>query len=282
MEGIDIQIYKVGALQDIALFKAFGYIDTNTSPALQKTIVQTIEEGVSQFLIDLGSVQYVSSAGWGVFVGEIRSLREKGGDLKISQMSPEVYEVFEMLEFNRILAHYETNEEAIEDYDFYRDVHAIPSQPVERVKIAVPPPDSDTIAEPRVLEEPAIAVAERVEAEAGSISRPSIQEFDSQPQALQDDATNGNTNNWMPNPQYRKAAPASRRVTDVDPSNLPLTEKIKKVIMENPVASIFAIHKELNSARYGFSKLSIFALQKNLKTLDLDSKAKRYRYYRSR
>ena len=65
----------------------------------------------------MGQVNYVSSAGWGVFVGEIKGIRENGGDLKIVQMLPEVNEIFEMLEFNRILAAYDNIEEAIDDFD---------------------------------------------------------------------------------------------------------------------------------------------------------------------
>jgi hypothetical protein len=65
----------------------------------------------------MGQVNYVSSAGWGVFVGEIKGIRENGGDLKLVQMMPEVYDVFEMLEFHRILECYDSIEEAIDDFD---------------------------------------------------------------------------------------------------------------------------------------------------------------------
>src|SRR3990172_1619851 len=120
MEGIDINVDKVGAYKDIALFRIRGYVDTTTAPELQRQLTNEIQEGQSQFVIDLGAVQYVSSAGWGVFVGEIRNLRERGGDLKLSQMAPEVFEVFDMLEFNRILMCYDSIEEAIDDFDFCR------------------------------------------------------------------------------------------------------------------------------------------------------------------
>src|SRR4030067_816817 len=120
MEGIDIQIDLVGGLHDIALLKIKGFVDTTTAPQLHKILIDQIHEGLSQFIIDLGAVQYVSSAGWGVFVGEIRNLRERGGDLKLSQMAPEVFEVFDMLEFNRILTCYDSIEEAIDDFDFCR------------------------------------------------------------------------------------------------------------------------------------------------------------------
>lgn len=120
MDGIEIAVDRIGVFHDIALLRVRGYVDTTTSPELQRLLLQTIEEGICQFIVDLGFVNYVSSAGWGVFVGEIRGLREKGGDLKIIQMTPDVFEVFEMLEFNRILASYDSLEEAIDDYEISR------------------------------------------------------------------------------------------------------------------------------------------------------------------
>jgi len=73
-------------------------------------------------IADLGGVSYISSAGWGVFVSEIKNIRDQGGDFKIVQMNPEVFEVFEMLEFNRILNYYESIEEAINEFDIIRGI----------------------------------------------------------------------------------------------------------------------------------------------------------------
>jgi len=62
-------------------------------------------------------VDYISSAGWGIFISEIKGIRERGGDLKLVRMIPDVYEVFELLEFHYILKAYDSIEEAIRDFD---------------------------------------------------------------------------------------------------------------------------------------------------------------------
>ncbi len=273
MEGIDIQVYRVGALRDIALFKAFGYIDTNTSPELQKEIGHIIEEGTSQFIVDMGGVQYVSSAGWGVFVGEIRGLREAGGDLKITQMSPDVYEVFEMLEFNRILAHYETIEEAVEDFDFYRDVHAVPN-PVQSPKSQTAQPTqhrSENIVAPP---EPLNVVADK-----SALSGPTIA-ADTKNQPATNLPKNGR------HPQNETFTPPSlfkkRNNLQVDPADLPINEKVRRAVLDNPVIGVMGIRKALNSPKFGYTQINPFKLSKLLKKLSLDTKAKRYRYYRSR
>jgi anti-sigma B factor antagonist len=117
MEGIQIFLSKVGARRDVALLRVKGYIDTQTCSEMLREMTTVLKQGMFHLIVDMGQVNYVSSAGWGVFVGEIKGIRENGGDLKLVQMMPEVYDVFEMLEFNRILECYDNIEEAIDDFD---------------------------------------------------------------------------------------------------------------------------------------------------------------------
>lgn len=243
MEGIDIQEYRVGALQDVVLLKASGFIDTNTSPELQKVMSRTIDGGNYQIIVDMATVQYVSSAGWGVFVGEIRRLKEKGGDLKLSQMAPEVNEVFEMLEFNRILSSYDRLEEAIDDFDFYRDLNALPSN--GKPYASRPPLNA---ADPQMITMPERSAVE--------------------PVVLNDQGFSSMRNHSV--------------TSEVDEKRLPVHEKIKKIVLENPLPGIWGIQKMLMSPRFGYTKVGFFELRTLLKRLNLHTKAKRCRYYRSR
>jgi len=88
MQGIELALNKIGTRGDIALVKIKGYIDTTTSSEVSSKLTELINDGTVQLIIDMGGVNYVSSAGWGAFVGEIRTIRENGGDLKIVQMTP--------------------------------------------------------------------------------------------------------------------------------------------------------------------------------------------------
>jgi anti-sigma B factor antagonist len=238
MEGIEITNYQVGVNRDIALLKVRGFIDTTTSPDLQKTIAQTIEDGVFQFVIDLGTVHYVSSAGWGVFVGEIRGLREKGGDLKIVKMTPEVFEVFEMLEFNRILTSYDSLEEAIDDFDFClgHDFGGSGHVVLEGEKEIVPSEEKTNI-EYRGTYTPRQSVIGRH---------------------------------------------SHSRIPNMSDSELPLSEKVRKMVVENPALGPWSIKRLLYSPRFGYTKIGYFKLRGLMKRLALESKAKRIRYYRSR
>ncbi|HEX9935146.1 MAG TPA: STAS domain-containing protein [bacterium] len=117
MEGIQVSVEKIGAQGDISIIRVGGYIDTTTSSELERALDSLLKAGVVHIVIDLGNVDYISSAGWGIFISEIKGIRERGGDLKLARMIPDVYEVFELLEFHYILKAYDMVEEAVRDFD---------------------------------------------------------------------------------------------------------------------------------------------------------------------
>jgi len=117
MEGIQLSVEKTGTRNSISVIKVGGYIDTTTSSELEHALSTLLKSGSHNIIIDLGNVDYVSSAGWGIFISEIKGIREKGGDLKLVRMIPEVYEVFELLEFHYILKAFESIEEAVRDFE---------------------------------------------------------------------------------------------------------------------------------------------------------------------
>jgi len=236
MEGISVQVDQIGTLNDIALFRVGGFVDTTTSPELQQRLFQHIQEGTAQFIVDLAAVQYVSSAGWGVFVGEIRGLRERGGDLKIIHMTPEVYEVFAMLEFDRILAYHDSLEEALNDFEYARGVDITAGRMLQPVAVAPQPSER-------------VQKAEATAAQKSDVMSPHL------------------------------TAVRGREIRDAD---LPIAEKIKKMVVENPAMGTWSIKRTLYSPRFGYTKIGYFKLRRLLKRLSLSSKKQRYRYYRSR
>ncbi|OQX87675.1 hypothetical protein B6D60_03405 [candidate division KSB1 bacterium 4484_87] len=128
MEGIQLSVKQAGVDNSISVIKVGGYIDTTTSAELEHSLEQLLQQGKYKIIIDLKNVDYISSAGWGIFISEIKGIRERGGDLKLVGMIPDVYEVFELLEFNFILRAFETLDEAIIDFD--KDAGGRPMQMV--------------------------------------------------------------------------------------------------------------------------------------------------------
>ncbi len=130
MEGIQVSVEKVGPHSDISIIQVGGYIDTTTSSELERALDSLLKSGIVKIIIDLGNVDYISSAGWGIFISEIKGIRERGGDLKLARMIPDVYEVFELLEFNYILKSFDTIEDAIKSFNVDIDEEIEPQKKV--------------------------------------------------------------------------------------------------------------------------------------------------------
>jgi len=128
MEGIQVSVEKAGVNNNISVIKVGGYIDTTTSAEIEHSLDSLLKAGMFRIIIDLGNVDYISSAGWGIFISEIKGIREKGGDLKLVRMIPDVYEVFELLEFHYILKAFDNIEEAVNDFEHAGAIHDLPEK----------------------------------------------------------------------------------------------------------------------------------------------------------
>jgi anti-sigma B factor antagonist len=240
MQGIEVALSKIGARGDIALVKIRGYIDTTTSSEVSNRLNKLINEENYLLIVDMGGVNYVSSAGWGVFVGEIRRIRENGGDLKIVQMTPDVYEVFEMLEFNRILEYYDNIEEAVNDFDI-----CIGLDITKSIQHQTTEPSADS----EVTSFPLSRTVAKASSSKGDRKIKSRQPF---------------------------TKPKANETT------LPLVEKIKILVVEDPNNGAWQIKKKLNSQRFGFENVGFLKIRDILKKYNMETKEKRYRFYRSR
>ena len=78
-----------------------GRLDTNTAPALDKTISNDIE-GTKNLVLDLKSLEYISSAGLRVLLSAQKKM-QKIGSMKVINVCEEVMDVFEMTGFADIL-----------------------------------------------------------------------------------------------------------------------------------------------------------------------------------
>lgn len=99
-------------LNGIKVIKCTGYIDSENSGQLKAVIEGLLKDGAYKLIMDLGRVDYVSSAGWGLFVGYLHETRKSGGDIKISDMKKEVLEIFELLDFVNIFQYYKNTMDA--------------------------------------------------------------------------------------------------------------------------------------------------------------------------
>jgi anti-sigma B factor antagonist len=113
MDNISVNVSEHPQNKDVTLLAVKGFIDTTTAPEFEKKFISVLNDKKYKLVVDLKDVNYISSAGWGIFISEIKRIRNQKGDLLLAGMNPEVTEVFELLEFNTILKAFPSVETAV-------------------------------------------------------------------------------------------------------------------------------------------------------------------------
>lgn len=90
-----------------------GYLDAHTAPELERTIGAQVRAGNVRLIVDFTDLEYISSAGLGVFMVFIERIRTQGGDIKLAAMKEKVFSVFDLLGFPILFNIYSTAEEAV-------------------------------------------------------------------------------------------------------------------------------------------------------------------------
>ncbi len=78
-----------------------GRIDTTTAPSLE-AIINSMDAGVKDMVLDMKGVEYISSAGLRVLLAAQKKM-SKIGTMKLTDVCDAVMEVFEMTGFADIL-----------------------------------------------------------------------------------------------------------------------------------------------------------------------------------
>lgn len=90
-----------------------GELDAHTAAELEAAIQKCSDDAHYQIVINGKNLQYISSAGLGVFMAYIEDVREAGGDIKIAALQPKVFNVFDLLGFPMLFDILESEDEAV-------------------------------------------------------------------------------------------------------------------------------------------------------------------------
>lgn len=103
-------------LKEVELIYLNGYLDAHTAPYLENAIAEIIAEQKFKLVVDFTELDYISSAGLGVFMVFIEEIRENGGDIKLCSMSSKVFSVFDLLGFPMLFDICDNIDSAIEKF----------------------------------------------------------------------------------------------------------------------------------------------------------------------
>ena len=103
--------------EDVSTLYLEGFLDAHTAPELEVQLEKLIEEGRYNIVVNFKDLNYISSAGLGVFMGYIETIRTHGGDIKMSNMTPKIFRVFDLLGFPTLYNIVDDEAEAVELFE---------------------------------------------------------------------------------------------------------------------------------------------------------------------
>ena len=100
----------------VAVFKLKGHLDAQTVRELEARFEAQVRAAKVRWIVDLESLEYISSAGLGSFVGVLSELRAQGGDIFFVGLTPKMEKIFKVLGFTRIFRVFRAEPEAVQAF----------------------------------------------------------------------------------------------------------------------------------------------------------------------
>jgi anti-sigma B factor antagonist len=79
-----------------------GELDIFSSPTLKDKLYSLIDTSSNDVIIDMNDVTYIDSTGLGVFVGALKKSRQKGTNIVLKNLKPNVRKVFTITGLDKV------------------------------------------------------------------------------------------------------------------------------------------------------------------------------------
>jgi len=100
----------------VTILSVNGEVDMHTAAELESALQACLEGDDPRIIVNGAGLDYISSAGLGVFMAYIEDVRERGGDIKIAALQPKVFDVFDLLGFPMLFDILDTEQEALDRF----------------------------------------------------------------------------------------------------------------------------------------------------------------------
>lgn len=103
------RVTKIGRWTVVAVS---GELDVYGAPRLREQLIDLINDGSCEIVVDLDEVTFIDSTGLGVLIGGLKRVRSKGGDLRIVATKDPAAKLLRITGLHRVFAPYATSDAA--------------------------------------------------------------------------------------------------------------------------------------------------------------------------
>lgn len=105
--------YRVDQMNNVSVLKIAGRLDATNHEEMLAALMDMIDKGALNLVVDLSALNYISSAGIRIFIIALKKLKPLGGELVFSALTEMVRKIFKMAGFEIMFTLFESQDEAV-------------------------------------------------------------------------------------------------------------------------------------------------------------------------
>ncbi|RJQ52201.1 MAG: anti-sigma factor antagonist [Actinobacteria bacterium] len=108
---MDLRI-ESNTVDGVAVLGLKGEVDVYTAPKLKSSLIDLVDEGSYDIVVDLSDVDFIDSSGLGVLVGGLKRVKSHEGSISLVCSQENILKIFRITGLNKVFPIYSTLEEA--------------------------------------------------------------------------------------------------------------------------------------------------------------------------
>ncbi|MDY6796723.1 MAG: STAS domain-containing protein [Actinomycetota bacterium] len=113
---MEITVSKIGDMDEIAVVRVSGVVDSETVDDFGETIDRVFKEGCYNIILDIEGLSYINTAGLSIIADAFKKSSQSKGALKILKAGDAIRELLDVVRFTKIIDIFEEEEEAIQSF----------------------------------------------------------------------------------------------------------------------------------------------------------------------
>jgi len=101
---------------DVSVISLSGRLDAYAANDVERELDSVITAGQVCLVVDLSSLEYISSSGLRVLLAGIKRVKKEQGDIRLASLQPYVKEVFDIAGFTQLFQMFDIEEEAVNSF----------------------------------------------------------------------------------------------------------------------------------------------------------------------
>jgi len=113
---MSILSFETDNTQSVSVMKVKGRVDSDSAPELETALTKLLNDGRNKIVLNLQSVDFLSSAGLRAIVRAYQGAKKSGGDVRLAAVSEPIEVILRTVGMMQMLKMYPTDQEAMASF----------------------------------------------------------------------------------------------------------------------------------------------------------------------